>query len=297
MSKITPFLWFNDQAEAAMRFYVSVFRNSKITSISYYGEGTPAPPGSVMTVSGLIEGQEFVAMNGGPHYTINPAISFMVNCDTQREIDSYWKKLSDGGQELPCGWLTDRFGVSWQVTPRALMKLIHDPDPERKQRVLNAMYRMTKIDLAEILRAAGPEPRRTTAKRTTAKGTAATRAAATRNATDRYLAAAPVAQRAALAKLRRDIQAAAPQAEECISYSLPAFRLDGRPIVAFGSARKHCSFYPMSAALIASLGKELARYDVSKGTIRFSPEEPLPATLVRKIVRARIAENRAKAKR
>ncbi len=154
MQKITPFLWFDNQAEAAANFYVSAFRNSKILSVQRYGaEGSSAsgrPTGSVMTVSFMLQGQEFVALNGGPIYRMTPAVSFVVNCDSQQEIDDMWDKLTDGGMEVQCGWLTDKFGVSWQVVPAGLGSLLNGPDPEKSGRVMQAMLKMKKLDIAAL---------------------------------------------------------------------------------------------------------------------------------------------------
>jgi predicted 3-demethylubiquinone-9 3-methyltransferase (glyoxalase superfamily) len=154
---ITPFLWFDDQAEEAARFYVSIFKNSKIGSVTRY-EGEAAqvsgrPAGSVMTVAFQLDGQEFIALNGGPQYTFSPAISFMVNCKTQAEVDELWEKLSAGGEQVQCGWLTDKYGVSWQITPTVLMEMLQDKDPERAQRVMHAMLQMKKIDINALQRA------------------------------------------------------------------------------------------------------------------------------------------------
>ncbi len=153
MQKITPFLWFDHQAEDAMNFYTSIFPNSKITGVSRYGDAGPGKPGTVMTGSFVLDGQEFTALNGGPEYKFTPAISFYVNCETQAEVDGLWEKLSAGGEKGPCGWLTDRFGVSWQIIPIALTRLLGDPDPERSQRVMKAMLQMSKIDIAGLERA------------------------------------------------------------------------------------------------------------------------------------------------
>jgi predicted 3-demethylubiquinone-9 3-methyltransferase (glyoxalase superfamily) len=148
--KITPFLWFDNQAEEAAEFYVSVFENSEILSVSRYGEVGPGTPGTAMTVHFRLDGQEFEALNGGPHYTFTEAISFVIDCETQEEVDYYWSKLSEGGRPDQCGWLKDRFGLSWQVVPRALIELLQDPDPERANRVMQAMLQMTKIDIAAL---------------------------------------------------------------------------------------------------------------------------------------------------
>ena len=150
MQKITPFLWFNNQAEEAMNFYVSVFKNSKIVSIVRYGELGPGEKGTVMTAKFLIEGQEFVAINGGPQFTFTPAISFVVNCGTQKEIDEFLEKLSKGGEKQPCGWLKDKFGVSRQVVPVALADMLNDADPAKAQRVMKAMLQMGKIDIKKL---------------------------------------------------------------------------------------------------------------------------------------------------
>ena len=150
MQKITPFLWFDNQAEEAMNFYVSVFNNSKILSVSRYGEGGPGPAGEVMTATFQLEGQEFMALNGGPNHNFTDAISFFVDCNTQEEVDKLWEKLSEGGEPGPCGWLTDKFGLSWQIIPRLLGELLNDPDPVKSQRVMQAMLQMSKIDIAGL---------------------------------------------------------------------------------------------------------------------------------------------------
>jgi predicted 3-demethylubiquinone-9 3-methyltransferase (glyoxalase superfamily) len=155
MQKITPFLWFNDKAEEAMKFYTSIFKNSKIKTVTRYGDAGPGPKGSVMTASFLLEGQEFVALNGGPQFTFSPAISFVVNCRTQSEVDRLWEKLSAGGEKLPCGWLKDKYGVSWQVVPTILVKLLNDRDPVKANRVMQAMLQMKKIDIAMLKAAYG----------------------------------------------------------------------------------------------------------------------------------------------
>ena len=153
MQKITPFLWFNDNAEEAMNFYVSIFRNSKTGRISRYGDAGPGPKGSVMSVTFELDGQEFFALNGGPVFTFTPAISMFVNCETQEEVDELWEKLSAGGEKSRCGWLKDKYGLSWQIIPAALGKLMNDPDPEKSQRVMKAMMQMTKIDIAGLKQA------------------------------------------------------------------------------------------------------------------------------------------------
>jgi predicted 3-demethylubiquinone-9 3-methyltransferase (glyoxalase superfamily) len=153
MQKITPFLWFDGKAEEAANFYTSIFRNSKILNIARYGEAGPGPKGTVMAATFQLEGQEFMALNGGPHYTFSPAISFFVNCETQAEVDELWEKLSAGGEKLRCAWLKDKFGVSWQIVPRALLELMQDKDRVKSQRVFNAMLQMTKIDVEGLKRA------------------------------------------------------------------------------------------------------------------------------------------------
>ena len=153
MQKITPFLWFDDKAEEAMNFYVSIFNNSRVVSITRYGEAGPGAAGTVMTAAFVLDGQEFVALNGGPQFTFSPAISFVVNCTIQDEVDDLWTKLSARGKEVQCGWLEDRYGLSWQIIPTALGELLGDPDPEKSQRVMKAMLDMTKIDIAGLQRA------------------------------------------------------------------------------------------------------------------------------------------------
>ena len=153
MQKITPFLWFKDQAEEAMNFYVSIFKNSKAISVSRYGEAGPGPKGSVMVAKFQLDGQEFLGLNGGPMFTFSPAISFVVNCKTQEEVDEYWEKLSAGGATNQCGWLTDKFGLSWQVVPTILGELVADKDPEKSNRVMEAMLKMTKIDIETLKQA------------------------------------------------------------------------------------------------------------------------------------------------
>jgi predicted 3-demethylubiquinone-9 3-methyltransferase (glyoxalase superfamily) len=154
MQKITTCLWFDTAGEDAARFYTSVFPNSKLGEITRHGSAGPRPEGTVMTVGFELEGQEFVALNGGPQYTFTEAISFQVVCETQDEVDDYWSKLSEGGEEGPCGWLKDRFGVSWQIVPTALPRLLRDPDAAKSQRVMQAMLGMGKIEIAELERAA-----------------------------------------------------------------------------------------------------------------------------------------------
>jgi predicted 3-demethylubiquinone-9 3-methyltransferase (glyoxalase superfamily) len=157
MQKITPFLWFDSNAEEAVNFYTSVFKNSKIGAISRYGEAGPGPKGTVMTASFTLDGLEFVALNGGPHYKITPAISFVVNCETQAEVDYYWEKLTAGGQEVQCGWLTDKFGVSWQIVPTVLSRLAADKNPTKVKNVMQAMMQMVKLDIAKLEQAYAQE--------------------------------------------------------------------------------------------------------------------------------------------
>ena len=154
MQKITPCLWFDTNGEEAAEFYTSVFPNSRIVSVARYGEAGPRAAGTVMTVNFELDGQAFVALNGGPDFTFSEAISFQVDCADQEEVDRYWSKLSEGGEEGPCGWLKDRFGVSWQVVPRALPELLGDPDREKSQRVMAAMLQMKKIEVDALERAA-----------------------------------------------------------------------------------------------------------------------------------------------
>ena len=149
--KITPCLWFDKQAEDAVKFYTSVFKDSKILRTSHYGEGMPGPAGTVMTISFLLQGQEFTALNGGPDFKFNEAVSLVVKCETQEEIDMFWEKLSaDGGQKVECGWLKDKFGLSWQVVPAALDKMVSDSDPERSQKVMQELLRMKKLDIKTL---------------------------------------------------------------------------------------------------------------------------------------------------
>ena len=154
MQKITPFLWFNDNAEEAARFYVSVFKEGKIVSVTRYTAGSPAPAGSVMTVEFKLRGQKFVALNGGPLFKFTEAVSFVVNCKTQREVDYYWKKLSAGGQEIQCGWLKDKYGLSWQIVPTVLVDLCKGKDRAKTTRVIQAMMQMTKLDIKGLKKAA-----------------------------------------------------------------------------------------------------------------------------------------------
>ncbi len=152
--KITPFLWFDSNAEEAGNYYVSVFPGAKLGKVARYGEAGPGPKGSVMTASFELFGLEFTALNGGPHYKFSPATSFVIHCDDQNEVDHYWDKLSAGGQVQQCGWLTDRFGVTWQVVPRVLLELIQDKDAAKAKRAMEAMLKMVKLDVAALKRAA-----------------------------------------------------------------------------------------------------------------------------------------------
>ena len=145
--KIIPFLWFDNQAEESANFYIGIFKNSRINNISRYGEAGPGPKGSVMTVSFELEGQEFTALNGGPQFKFTEAISFYVKCKSQDEVDYFSERLTEGGEEQPCGWLKDRFGVSWQIVPTVLVDMLDDPDPEKSKRVTEAMLKMKKIDI------------------------------------------------------------------------------------------------------------------------------------------------------
>jgi predicted 3-demethylubiquinone-9 3-methyltransferase (glyoxalase superfamily) len=154
MQKITTFLWFNDKAEEAANFYVSLFQNSKIDAISRYGDAGPGPKGSVMSVNFQLEGQKFIALNGGPHFSFTPAISLFVNCESQQEVDQLWDKLSEGGRKDRCGWLQDKYGLSWQIIPVALMRLMSDPDKQKAGRVMKAMLAMDKIDVEKLEEAA-----------------------------------------------------------------------------------------------------------------------------------------------
>jgi predicted 3-demethylubiquinone-9 3-methyltransferase (glyoxalase superfamily) len=153
MQKIRPFLWFNDNAEEAVNFYVATFKNSKVLSMNRYGEAGPGPNGSVMSATFVLEGQEFFALNGGPKYKFTPAISLFVNCETQAEVDDLWAKLTAGGREDACGWLTDKFGLSWQIIPSALMRFMADKDPKKAAKVMQAMLKMVKIDIAALQKA------------------------------------------------------------------------------------------------------------------------------------------------
>jgi len=154
MQKISPFLWFDHQAEEAANFYISIFKNSKMLSMTHYGEAgakvSGMPKGSVMTVNFELDGQAFTALNGGPEFKFNEAISFVVNCETQEEVDRMWEKLSEGGQEIECGWLKDKYGVAWQIVPAILLELLNDPDPVKTEKVMQAMLQMKKIDIKTI---------------------------------------------------------------------------------------------------------------------------------------------------
>jgi len=154
MKKITPFLWFDGNAEEAMNFYTSIFRNAKVGSISRYGEAGPGPAGSVLTASFELEGLQFTALNGGPHFKFNEAISFHVACESQQEVDYFWERLGAGGQIQQCGWLKDKFGVSWQIVPTALPRLLGNPDRAKANRVMQTMLQMKKLDIAALERAA-----------------------------------------------------------------------------------------------------------------------------------------------
>lgn len=153
MQKITTFLTYNDQAEEAVNLYVSTFKNSEILNISRYGEGAPLPAGTVISASFVLDGQEFIALNGGPSFTFAEGISLFVNCETQEEVDDLWEKLSEGGEKGRCGWLKDKFGVSWQIIPNTLGRLLQDEDARRARNVMQAMLQMSKIDVADLRRA------------------------------------------------------------------------------------------------------------------------------------------------
>jgi predicted 3-demethylubiquinone-9 3-methyltransferase (glyoxalase superfamily) len=153
MQKLTPFLWFDNNAEEAVNFYASIFKDAKILDIVRYGEAGPGPAGSAMTVQFELFGQEFIALNGGPHFKFTEAISFSVNCETQEEVDDFWEKLTEGGTESRCGWLKDKYGLSWQVNPTILGKMLNDKDPQKAKRVMEAMLQMDKIDIPTLKRA------------------------------------------------------------------------------------------------------------------------------------------------
>ncbi len=156
--RITPNLWFDGNAEEAANFYTSVFRNSRIIGLTHYPEGSPGPTGEVMTVSFELDGQRFVGINGGPQFTFDEAISFEIDCSTQDEVDYYWERLTDGGEEVQCGWLKDRFGLAWQVVPEGMEELFADPDPRRAERAMQAMLGMKKLDIEALRSAADGVP-------------------------------------------------------------------------------------------------------------------------------------------
>jgi predicted 3-demethylubiquinone-9 3-methyltransferase (glyoxalase superfamily) len=153
VQKIVPNLWFDTEAEEAANFYTSIFKDSEVVNVTHYGEAGPRPAGMVMTVTFRLQGQEFTALNGGPEFKFNEAISLLVNCESQDEVDEYWERLSESGEEGPCGWLKDKFGVSWQVVPTVLDVLLQDEDPEKANRVMKAMLQMGKIDIAGLQKA------------------------------------------------------------------------------------------------------------------------------------------------
>jgi len=153
MQNITPFLWFDHQAEEAANFYVSIFKNSRIVKIARYGEAGPGHKGAAMTVVFQLDGQEFIALNGGPQFKFTEAVSFSVNCKTQEEVDAFWSKLSEGGNEGPCGWLKDKYGLSWQINPTVLGEMLSDPNPRKAKAVMEAMLKMKKIDIAGLKKA------------------------------------------------------------------------------------------------------------------------------------------------
>ena len=154
MGKITPWLWFDGEAEQAAHYYTSIFKNSRMGNVSRFGEGAPVPAGTVMTAEFEVDGQKFVALNGGPEFTFSEAISFMIDCKDQDEVDRYWTALGEGGEHGPCGWLKDRFGLSWQVIPARMNELLADPDPERASRAMQAMLKMGKLIVADLEKAA-----------------------------------------------------------------------------------------------------------------------------------------------
>ena len=153
MHKITPFLWFDGKAEEAMNFYVSIFKNSKVGRVTRYGEAGPSPKGTVMSATFQLDGQDFLALNGGPQFTFSPAISFFVNCETQEEVDDLWEKLSEGGKKERCGWLKDKYGLSWQIIPSPLGTMLNDKDAEKSSRVMQAMLQMDKINIERLQQA------------------------------------------------------------------------------------------------------------------------------------------------
>ncbi|MET4633731.1 VOC family protein [Kaistia defluvii] len=158
MQKITPFLWFDNQVEEAIIYYVSIFKSAKVGKVARYGEAGPGPKGSVMAASFELEGLEFTALNGGPHFKFNEAISFVVKCDDQAELDDLWERLSEDGQERRCGWVTDRFGICWQIVPSTLTPMLTDPDAQKSQRVMEALLQMNKIDIATLEQAFEGQP-------------------------------------------------------------------------------------------------------------------------------------------
>jgi predicted 3-demethylubiquinone-9 3-methyltransferase (glyoxalase superfamily) len=153
MRKITPFLWFDAEAEEAMNFYVSIFPNSKVLSVTRYGDTGPGPKGTVVTANFQLNGQQFTALNGGPLFKFTEAVSFVVNCETQEEVDKFWEKLSEGGEKSRCGWLKDKYGLSWQIVPTVLTEMMQDKDSEKSQRVMNALLQMDKIDIQRLKQA------------------------------------------------------------------------------------------------------------------------------------------------
>ena len=153
MQKITPFLWFDNNAEEAVNFYASIFKDARILEVVRYGEAGPGPKGTAMTVSFELFGQQFIALNGGPHFKFNEAISFSIDCETQEEVDEFWEKLTEGGEESRCGWLKDKYGLSWQVNPTILGQMLNDKDPQKAKRVMEAMLQMDKIDIPTLKRA------------------------------------------------------------------------------------------------------------------------------------------------
>jgi predicted 3-demethylubiquinone-9 3-methyltransferase (glyoxalase superfamily) len=155
MHRITPFLWFDGQAEEAAKFYTSIFKNSKVGSVTRYGDAGPGPKGTVMTIAFRLDGQEFIALNGGPEFAFTEAVSFVVNCETQDEIDYFWEKLSDGGRQIQCGWLKDKYGLSWQIFPTRLSTMLQDRDPETTNRVMQAVLQMVKPDITRLEQAYG----------------------------------------------------------------------------------------------------------------------------------------------
>jgi predicted 3-demethylubiquinone-9 3-methyltransferase (glyoxalase superfamily) len=153
MQKIAPFLWFDDQAEEAMNHYVSIFKNSRVVNVTHYGDAGPGPKGTVMTATFQLDGQDFVALNGGPQFKFTEAISLSVNCETQQEVDELWEKLAEGGEKGRCGWLKDKFGLSWQIIPSVLGEMLQDPDAKKARRVMEAMLQMDKIDIRRLQQA------------------------------------------------------------------------------------------------------------------------------------------------